>query len=165
MFDIQKLFGKSIILNLVILIAVLFAAQKLYTYITDKGVVGYEGNASMVSATSVIPSDPPGEQQFATVDGHSDQISGTVSSQNAEDLLPHDDNNQWSDLKPTGLQGVQLLQAGRHIGSISQPKRLMNLQMRAEFPNPTTGNTGIWNQSIIERDVENEQIGYNALSA
>jgi hypothetical protein len=73
------------------------------------------------------------------------------------ELLPKDNNSQWSQLNPAGageLQGINLLNAGHHIGidTIGQTLRNANLQIRSEPPNPQIS-VGPWNQTTISPDL------------
>jgi len=78
---------------------------------------------------------------------------------NPSDLLPNDQNSQWSALNPNTMnQGdvlmPDLLQAGYHIGldTIGQTLRNANLQYRSD-PIIPKANIGPWNQSTIEPDL------------
>jgi len=78
---------------------------------------------------------------------------------NPSDLLPVDQNSQWSALNPnTMTQGnvlmPDLLQAGYHIGldSIGQTLRNANLQLRSD-PIIPKADVGPWNNSTIEPDL------------
>jgi hypothetical protein len=75
------------------------------------------------------------------------------------DLLPQDQNSQWSALNPNAMtQGnvmlPDLLQAGYHIGldTIGQTLRNPNLQLRSD-PMISKQDVGPWNLSTIEPDV------------
>jgi hypothetical protein len=77
---------------------------------------------------------------------------------NPSDLLPKDQNSQWSALNPNTMnQGnilmPDLLQAGYHIGldTIGQTLRNPNLQLRSD-PVISKSDIGPWNQSTIEPD-------------
>ena len=75
---------------------------------------------------------------------------------NPSELLPRDDNSDFSKLNPQGagdLQNVSLLKAGHHIGinTVGQSLRNANLQLRSEPPNPKM-ETGPWNGSTITGD-------------
>jgi hypothetical protein len=87
---------------------------------------------------------------------------------NPADLLPHDQNSQWSALNPVAMnQGSvampDLLQAGYHIGldTIGQTLRNANLQLRSD-PVIEKQNIGPWNQSTIEPDLARVplEVGY-----
>jgi hypothetical protein len=82
-----------------------------------------------------------------------------ASVANPSDLLPNDQNSQWSALNPNTMnQGdvlmPDLLQAGYHIGldTIGQTLRNANLQYRSD-PIIPKANIGPWNQSTIEPDL------------
>jgi hypothetical protein len=73
------------------------------------------------------------------------------------ELLPNDQNKEWSALNPVSMnQGgmVDLLQAGYHIGldTIGQSLRNANLQLRSD-PIIPKSDIGPWNQSTIEPDL------------
>lgn len=76
---------------------------------------------------------------------------------NPSELLPKDDNSQWSSLNPVSQSNPQmpdLLQAGYHIGldTIGQTMKNANLQLRSD-PVIQKGDIGPWNQSTIEPDL------------
>jgi hypothetical protein len=76
---------------------------------------------------------------------------------NPSELLPKDDNSQWSSLNPVSQSNPQmpdLLQAGYHIGldTIGQTMKNANLQLRSD-PVIQKGESGPWNQSTIEPDL------------
>lgn len=73
-----------------------------------------------------------------------------------KDLLPSDNNSEFSKMNPSGsgdLMNVNLLRAGHHIGinTVGTSLRNANLQVRSEPPNPQV-NTGPWNTSTITAD-------------
>ncbi len=77
---------------------------------------------------------------------------------NPKDLLPNDENSQWSALNPnTANKGdilmPDLLKAGHHIGldTVGQSLRNANLQLRSD-PVISKKEAGPWNQSTIESD-------------
>jgi hypothetical protein len=78
---------------------------------------------------------------------------------NPSDLLPKDQNSQWSALNPSTMNNgdilmPDLLQAGYHIGldTIGQTLRNPNLQLRSD-PIISKMDIGPWNQSTIEPDL------------
>ena len=76
---------------------------------------------------------------------------------NPSELLPKDDNSQWSSLNPVSQSNPQmpdLLQAGYHIGldTIGQTMKNANLQLRSD-PVIQKGDIGPWNQSTMEADL------------
>jgi len=73
------------------------------------------------------------------------------------DLLPRDNNNEFSSQNPQGagdLQNVNLLKAGYHAGidTVAGTLRNANLQVRSEPPNPTA-KVSPWMNSTIEPDL------------
>lgn len=75
---------------------------------------------------------------------------------NPKDLLPADNNSEFSKMNPSGagdLMNVNLLRAGHHIGinTVGTSLRNANLQVRSEPHNPRL-NTGPWNTSTITSD-------------
>ena len=77
---------------------------------------------------------------------------------NPADLLPTDENSQWSALNPNAANKgdttmPDLLKAGHHIGldTIGQTLRNANLQLRSD-PIISKAEVGPWNQSTIETD-------------
>ena len=76
---------------------------------------------------------------------------------NPSELLPKDENSQWSSLNPVSQSNPQMpdmLQAGYHIGldTIGQTMKNANLQLRSD-PVIQKGDIGPWNQSTIEPDL------------
>lgn len=78
---------------------------------------------------------------------------------NPSDLLPKDQNSQWSALNPSAMNKgdilmPDLLQAGYHIGldTIGQTLRNPNLQLRSD-PIISKADVGPWNNSTIEPDL------------
>ena len=83
-------------------------------------------------------------------------MNSQVNATNPEELLPADQNNEWSKLNPVGtgdLNNVNLLKAGYHTGidTVGSSLRNANLQVRSEVPNPTT-NVSPWMNTTIEPD-------------
>jgi hypothetical protein len=100
-------------------------------------------NAAPVSSSNAIITEAP--------------PASSVS--NPSDLLPTDQNSQWSALNPNTMSKgdvlmPDLLQAGYHIGldTIGQTLRNANLQYRSDPVIPKT-QVGPWNQSTIEPDL------------
>ena len=87
---------------------------------------------------------------------------------NPTELLPNDENSEWSALNPTGnhdLQNVNLLSAGylNGINTVGSSLRNANLQVRSEPPNPR-GEVGPFLNSTIEPDLTRKtlEIGSSA---
>ena len=95
----------------------------------------------------------PSSGNTASGDGYT-----TSEVANPADLLPADENSQWSALNPNAANKgdttmPDLLKAGYHIGldTIGQTLRNANLQLRSD-PIITKSVVGPWNQSTIETD-------------
>jgi hypothetical protein len=160
-----EMFKKNNWMTFIFIAVVAYALVVVYQYLSDRGVVGYEGNTTM---SEVMQTPHPISSSPAGNFGHIDDVQNgatTSTIKNVEDLLPQDNNKQWNDLNPVGsnpLNGVNLLDAGHHIGTISQVKRNMNLQIRPEPTIPVV-NTGPWNNTTIQENDHNNQLGYRAL--
>lgn len=150
---------------LLLLLVVAYAANMFLNYLNNKGSIGFESNSGMQeqhknaeASATVKPSNPQGNEEYASVSGITTTqppVSGNINAnQNPSELLPHDSNSQWSELNPSGkgeLSNINLLQAGHHIGTISQSLRNANLQLRSEPANPQIS-VGPWNNTTIEPD-------------
>ena len=93
--------------------------------------------------------------------GVSSNCSNQLTS-NPADLLPKDNNNEWSSLNPNGsgdLANVNLLKAGHHSGidTVGSSLRNANLQIRSEPPNPQA-KVSPWMQSTIEPDTNRKPL-------
>jgi hypothetical protein len=106
----------------------------------------------------------PPEAEFSNTDSKPADVQKQVPSlmndgsaiTNTSDLLPLDQNSQWSALNPVNAGNVampDLLQAGYHIGldTIGQTLRNANYQLRSD-PIIQKVEVGPWNQSTIEGD-------------
>jgi hypothetical protein len=170
--SLEKLWKEYGIGPIIVLIVVAYGVNYLANYLSNKGSsYGYESNSQMQqqykgtnmrASAGVTPSDPNGNEVFASANGTQTSMPGMPSScsqpniQNPAELLPKDSNSQWAQLNPAGkgeLANVNLLKAGYHIGidTIGQTLRNANLQIRSEPPNPQLS-VGPWNQSTIEPD-------------
>lgn len=166
---LNKLFERYGILALVGLLLLAYSAYAFYEYLSDRGVVGYEGfdeekNKNNLASASISGYDESDKQNYTSIDAASSQ-SPPVSNVNPNDLLPLDNNTDFGDLNQVGpnlLSGVNLLDSGYHIGTISQVKRNMNLQDRPEPTIPLI-NTGPWNQPIKEPPDPAFNRGFDAL--
>ena len=114
---------------------------------------------SEVADSSVPVASNGNEDEFTEVEGVSSLPTGSMAAAttNPEDLLPKDQNNEWSKLNPTGtgdLNNVNLLKAGYHCGvdTVSNSLRNANLQIRSEPPNPTDS-VSPWLNTTIEPDL------------
>ena len=107
---------------------------------------------AMDSAKNVVASTTGTGTDTEPFTGYSDKDVA-----NPSELLPKDDNSQWSSLNPVSQSNPQmpdLLQAGYHIGldTIGQTMKNANLQLRSD-PVIQKGDIGPWNQSTIEPDL------------
>ena len=178
------MFGKrqSSMLNILLILGVVVLIGVLLRYNTSKGGVmdSMSGNAFAnvgvveQQASSQQPAKNAPKQEVAgavapvmTTDG--DQflpVQGLKSGNGAsnscnnqqmmdpKDLLPTDNNNEWSNIMPNNdLKNVHMLNAGHHIGinSVGSSLRNANLQLRSEPVIPQS-NVGPWNNTTIEPD-------------
>ena len=166
--SLRKLWNDFGIGVIIILFVVAFGVTSFTNYLGVKGAPGQEYNSNMgyqyknSQNSAVKPSDPNGNELFASANGVQTSSPGLPTScsspniQNPAELLPKSSDNQWAQLNPSGkgeLANVNLLKAGYHIGidTVGQSLRNANLQIRSEPPNPQL-NVGPWNQSTIESD-------------
>jgi hypothetical protein len=169
--SLKKLWNDYGIGALIVLFIIAYGVTLFAGYLGAKGLPGHESNSQMQqqyrntnaqASAGVRPSDPNGNEVFASANGVNTSMPGIPSScstpniQNPAELLPKDSNSQWAQLNPSGkgeLANVNLLKAGYHIGidTIGQTLRNANLQIRSEPPNPQM-NVGPWNNSTIEPD-------------
>jgi len=169
--SLKKLWNDYGIGAIIVLLIVAYGVSLFAGYLTNKGLSGSESNQSMQSqykntnsqaSGGVRPSDPNGNEVFASANGSQTSMPGLPTScsspqvQNPAELLPKDSNSQWAQLNPSGrgdLANVNLLKAGYHVGidTVGTSLRNANLQIRSEPPNPQL-NVGPWNQSTIESD-------------
>ncbi len=170
--SLKKLWNDYGIGAIIVILIIAYGVTMFAGYLGAKGNAGSESNTQMQqqyknnvvsnNAAGVRPSDPNGNEVFASATGVQTSMPGIPSScskpniQNPAELLPKDSNSQWAQLNPSGqgeLANVNLLKAGYHIGidTIGQTLRNANLQIRSEPPNPQL-NVGPWNLSSIEPD-------------
>jgi len=101
---------------------------------------------------NAAPAAPAPETKTETFQGYSEKEVA-----NPSELLPKDENSQWSSLNPVSQSNPQMpdmLQAGYHIGldTIGQTMKNANLQLRSD-PVIQKADIGPWNQSTIEPDL------------
>ena len=169
--SLKKLWNDYGIGAIIVLLIIAYGVSLFAGYLGAKGLPGHESNTQMQqqyrntnaqASAGVRPSDPNGNEVFASANGVQTSMPGIPSScsqpniQNPAELLPKDSNSQWAQLNPSGkgeLANVNLLKAGYHIGidTVGQTLRNANLQIRSEPPNPQM-NVGPWNNSTIESD-------------
>jgi hypothetical protein len=129
---------------------------------------GYAKTKSPMSSEGVQDGTPDNAgEEVKEVETAAKPISNTTAGgtgyttsevANPSDLLPTDENSQWSALNPTAAKKgdttlPDLLKAGYHIGldTIGQTLRNANLQLRSD-PVISKAEVGPWNQSTIETD-------------
>ena len=145
---------------------VLLVIWSLMTYSNGKGTVldnMYSANKANVKPSSPMSTQPLAESasyiEPTTVDVAPTGASNysAQATNDAKDLLPKDDNSQWSALNPVGdHQPVipDVLQAGNLIGldTVGQTLKNANLQLRSD-PTIQKQNVGPWNNSTYEADL------------
>ena len=144
--------------RLIVIFIFIVLAWGLFNYSDNKTSVRdlmSDGQSSLMVPPVAVPQAPPAPSAPSVAAPK--QALPTVA--NPSDLLPIDQNNQWSSLNPPSMnQGdilmPDLLQAGYHIGldTIGQTLRNPNLQLRSD-PLIAKVDIGPWNQSTIEPDV------------
>ena len=171
--SINKLIKKLTSNTAVMAIAAVFVIYALYNYSSNKSMIlsnmenAHQHNTGESSvdggASNYQPAEPEGDnEEYGQADGMGTDTYGLPPScakqevVNPSELLPRDDNSDFSKLNPQGagdLQNVSLLKAGHHIGinTVGQSLRNANLQLRSEPPNPKM-ETGPWNGSTITGD-------------
>ena len=169
--SLTKLWNDYGIGAIIVLLIIAYGVAVFAGYLGAKGMPGPESNSQMQQqykntnaqmSAGVRPSDPNGNEVFASANGVQTSMPGVPAScskpniQNPAELLPKDTNSQWAQLNPSGkgeLANINLLKAGYHIGidTVGQTLRNANLQIRSEPPNPQLS-VGPWNQSTIEPD-------------
>jgi hypothetical protein len=159
--EVGKYFTTQRIIVLLVFIVLMWG---LLSYSSTKGSVH-----DLMSDGHMPSGDVPAGAGHPAPDQASAQAVGSVpaptngytvkSSANPSDLLPSDQNNQWSALNPNAMNKgdilmPDLLQAGYHIGldTIGQTLRNPNLQLRSD-PLIQKSDIGPWNQSTIEPDI------------
>lgn len=168
--QLKKLMGK----NALMILAGAVVVYMIHHYSSNKGMTldGMTGNddqkqseqVQQAPQSNVQASAPAGQNSdFGSASGMSTTQQGLPSNCTREtvndpkELLPvQSAGNEFNSSNPNGsgdLQGVNLLQAGQHIGinTVGQSLRNANLQIRSEPANPKL-NVGPWNQTTMEAD-------------
>lgn len=137
--------------KIIIFIALIILAYALFAYSDSKSVIRDMMEDGSVGASSASTVKTPETIGTPTAGGYALQPVA-----NPADLLPNDQNSQWSALNPVAMnQGSvampDLLNAGYHIGldTIGQTLKNANLQLRSD-PVIVKQSTGPWMQSTIE---------------
>jgi hypothetical protein len=162
--DIQRGFEKFFTTQrVIVLIIFIVIAWALLSYSGSKGSVhdlmstGHsDASAPASESLPSSPSSPSSPSGPSTPAGKGYALQPVA---NPADLLPQDQNSQWSALNPNAMNKgdilmPDLLQAGYHIGldTIGQTLRNPNLQLRSD-PLIPKSDIGPWNQSTIEPDI------------
>jgi hypothetical protein len=166
--EIERAFGKFFTTQrLIVLIIFIILAWGLFSYAGSKFTV----NDSMTVADAQFAPGLRVQPSHSEPNTHSvagEAVSSVPTPKNGYsmqpvanpgDLLPVDQNGEWSALNPNSMTKgdvlmPDLLQAGYHIGldTIGQTLRNPNLQLRSD-PLIQKVDIGPWNQSTIEPDV------------
>lgn len=167
---ITKFFSKE---KIIIFIALFILGYTMFSYSKSKGSI-YDAMEDGASGDQKQPSLKETSAQNVQTAPAAPAVSAAPNGYavqpvaNPSDLLPNDQNSQWSALNPVSMnQGnvamPDLLQAGYHIGldTIGQSLRNANLQLRSD-PIIDKQNIGPWNQSTIEPDFSRVplEVGY-----
>ena len=164
---------------LLLCLAVIFLAILINDYSCNKSKYGEtmltannrrqsNNNSTSQDAPQPKASSAPFNQQYSsannltTTNQDMSKDCDNKSITQASDLLPNSTNNSLSNLNPnndnSSLQSVNLLNAGYHIGTVSQSLRNANLQLRSD-PSVPTNDVGPWNNTTIAPD-PSAKMGY-----
>ena len=154
----SKLFSTDkVILISILVISVMFVVY----YSSSKSLIidrMETGNAPRLPLKQPSVRETSAQNIAPVPQGISDSIQPEYFSHqvaNPGDLLPQDQNSQFSALNPSATGGMpDLLQAGYHIGldTIGQSLRNANQQLRSDPVIPKM-DVGPWNHSTIEPDL------------
>jgi len=153
----KKFFSKERVMALILFLVLAWA---LYTYAGSKTMVfdRMETGAAVDNSNMVMQQQAMPQPAVAVAPKKDSKQYANQQVANPSDLLPQDQNSQWSALNPTSMNKgdvlmPDLLQAGYHIGldTIGQTLRNANLQLRSD-PVISKSDIGPWNQSTIEPD-------------
>lgn len=151
--ELYKLVARK---EVMIAIAVLVVLYVLATYNESK-VVALDSMQDGTISGDLKPSTIDAQPIVSETAASPANLAGyTAKAVNAPgDLLPADHNSEWAKLNPTAnVNGApDLLNAGYHIGTVSQVLRNANLQLRADPVIPRSENVSPWMNSTIEPDI------------
>lgn len=163
---LKKVSRQHVLLLVVVVLALGFG---LHTYYLGKQEEVKDTDDKKAGKEGFEGARPLGQNEMAApISGVETNISGLPDSCLTKDvvdpaeLLPRDENSEFSKLNPQGtgsLQNVNLLTAGYHVGinTIGQSLRNANLQVRSEPANPKV-NVGPWMNSTIEHDFNRQPL-------
>ena len=136
--------SKKTLFNYLLLLGIIGVVVVLYKYNKDKTM--YNDTMTTLNPATLGTNDTMNEQVHA---------KENVVSTNPSDLLPKNENNEWSSLNPVSpeLKNINYLSAGSHTGinTVGSSLRNPNLQLRSE-PVIPKGEVGPWNNTTIEAD-------------
>lgn len=145
---------KTTILMWALLLIILGGA--LYTYNNGKLLVRDNMETGVADEKKVKIEEPKKEGEVKPNDA---PVAGYEMQNvaNPADLLPRDENSKFAELNANvmtaeGVAGGDMLEAGHHIGTISQTLRNANLQVRSD-PIIPKKDVGPWMTSTIEPDM------------
>lgn len=149
--------------NIIILLIVFILGVGIYYYSksktskhTDGMSLGFSPSTSTGATAGLSPAPYIAPPAPAVPEQNSEYSVQPIA--NPADLLPKDQNSQWTSLNPTiNANNViipDLLEAGYHIGldTIGQTLRNANLQVRSD-PIIPKQEVSPWNNSTIEQDL------------
>ena len=156
---LRKFFTKD---RVIVLIGFIVLAVVFMYYSTGKVIVRdgmSEGKVQLPSTDASADAQDTQESAVTQDSAKKESFQGYSEKEvaNPSELLPNDENSQWSSLNPVSQSNPQMpdmLQAGYHIGldTIGQTMKNANLQLRSD-PVIQKGEIGPWNQSTIEPDL------------
>ena len=167
-FDLMNWCKENQNICMIVLLLIVLQCTGLLTQILQAfGFEGFEGFEDLIGNNGnnlkVAAAEAPGQnesQQGVTGLGRTPSSCYPQQTLKPEDLLPTDESKaiqEFNIAKPVGegiLQGVNLLDAGYHVGvnTIGQSLRNANRQVRSEPPNPQV-NVSPWMNSTIGPDL------------
>lgn len=144
------------VILLLLLVFAIFFYSNSKTQLFDSMETGVSTSGEKAVASVPVPTAPVSAAPAPQVAGAGYALQPVA---NPSDLLPKDQNSQWSALNPSAMNKgdilmPDLLQAGYHIGldTIGQTLRNPNLQLRSD-PVISKADVGPWNNSTIEPDL------------
>ena len=154
----NQVFGIILVVGVVVLSVILMKYNKSKSSSPEKMMnrlhpAPYTGDVSGNIPSGVSSTN----NQFLEVSGMNSTVAPSSSqpSLSPSDLLPKDNNSEWSNLNPASmdLKNLNLLSADQMIGinTVSSSLRNANLQLRSD-PSITKATVGPWNQSTIDSD-------------
>jgi len=182
----KNLMNLFLILAVIVLVVVLYRYNKTKSVLSDNMENNVLSNSASVSENSsqnqelennVVDSKPVGassseEDNYLQVQGiksgpSSDTACNKKPIMDPKELLPTDNNNEWSNIMPNNdLKNVGMLNSAQHIGinTVGSSLRNPNLQVRSE-PVIQQTNIGPWNNTTIEADTTRRSLEIGSCSS